>query len=292
MGLMLTGAGARGFAYLCACLAACAILPSTVVADWDQVAGSSNIDPSQGAGQPIITGADGIPFVLWIEPNGTNVLEAERFLDGTWSNIGPVSVTNPGPPEDSSQPSVATIGAAPYVAWVQRLAGNHNEVYVEQFANGAWTPVGPTALNVDPNHQQIVMAPSITGVNGVPYVAWVESNGSKYEIYVKEFTNGSWSQVGTALNVNAGGSQNGYAPMITSVGGVPNVVWQEDTTTGEAIYVKQFTNGAWSQVGTAVNLDIAGQQNGQNPSITSVNGVPYVAWSESPGNGINDQIYV
>lgn len=67
-----------------------------------------------------------------------------------------------------------------------------------------------------------------------------------------------------------------HSASIANVGGVPYLAWFE--TGGHylaslGIFVDQFSNGAWSPA-VSGSLD----RSGGDPSITSIGGVPYVAW--------------
>jgi hypothetical protein len=260
------------------------------LAAWKQpVAGSLNVDASDGVGEPSIANIGGVPYVAWTEDNGSGTLQIRvaALSPAGWSAVG--GSLNVDPSHGAGSPSIAGFGAVgneqPWVAWAES-DGSHDQVRVAQYHLGSWTAVGGS-LNVDPSKN--AANPSIANVGGVPYVAWSELNGTNYLIRVKRYTGGAWSAVDGSLNVDASHSAN--YPSIANVGGVPYVTWQEDNSTSVSvpqIRVARLSGSAWSAVGGSLNVDPS--KNAANPSIANVGGAPYVAWSEN--NGTTDQLRV
>ena len=90
-----------------------------------------------------------------------------------------------------------------------------------------------------------------------------------------------WEALGDT--VNPGPSfYLGYRPDVADVGGTPYVAWREGTplNTRNDILVSRWTGTAWQPVGQPLNstADVS------LPSITSVGGVPYVAFIEFPAD--------
>jgi hypothetical protein len=185
--------------------------------------------------------------------------------------------------EGAFNPQIAHVGGVPYVAWAE-VNSSVSRVYVKRFDGTAWGQAGSGSLNVDPTKN--ADSASIASVGGVPYAAWAESNGSAFQIHVKRFDGTAWVQVGSSLNVDT--TRTAEAPIITDVGAVPYVAWEEFNGTAYQIYVKRFDGTAWVPVGSSLNHDAT--KPAGLPSIASVGGVPYVAWGES--NGTVGEVYV
>ncbi len=148
-----------------------------------------------------------------------------------------------------------------------------------------WNQPFAGSLNVDATKDGVI--PRVANVDGVPYVAWRESSGAHDQIRVKQFSGGAWTAVGASLNIDT--TKDADHPSITSIGGVPYVVWSEsDAAAHTLIHVRRFTGGAWNAVGPALNTDTT--KNANHPSIAGIGGVPFVAWEES--NGTVTQIRV
>ncbi len=180
-----------------------------------------------------------------------------------------------------SEPSIASVGGVPYVAWAESIATvNRDKVHVRRLnANGTtWDLVG-TDLNFDATKQ--ALAPRIADVGGVPYVTWFEGDaGGQHQVYVRRLnSNGTtWDLVGSgSLNIDA--TKDAVRPDIASIGGVPYVAWIE-TNTSDQLHVKRFDGANWVAVGGVLNVNPA-KNAVFTPGIAAVAGVPYVAWSET-----------
>ena len=248
--------------------------------NWVQVGGSLNVDATKGAGFPIIASVGGVPYVTWQESDGAKFqIRVARFNGTSWEAVGPSLNTDTA--QAGGEPSIASVGGVPYVAWAESIATvNRNKVHVRRLnANGTtWDLVG-TDLNVDAT--KMGQAPRIADVGGVPYVTWFEGDaGGQHQVYVKRLnSNGTtWDLVGTgSLNIDA--TKDAFRPNIASIGGVPYVAWRE-TNTFDLLHVKRFDGSDWVSVGGVLNVNPA-KSAFFTPGIAEVGGVPYVAWSES-----------
>ena len=131
--------------------------------------------------------------------------------------------------------------------------------------------------------------PSFASVGGVPYVAWDELHGNARQVFVAHLSadGSSWVKVGGP--VNADPSESAGGPSLASVGGVLYVAFTEDnraSTYGEVRVAQLNAAGtAWVEPWRGVDATHGGiSQNSADdsevPIITSVVGVPYVAWQE------------
>ena len=77
-------------------------------------------------------------------------------------------------------------------------------------------------------------------------------------------------------------SDIGHAPSLASIDGVPYVAWREVHGPSSLVFVARLNAAGtqWEKVGGPVNADLHAAE---GPSLTSVGGVPNVAWgSEDP----------
>jgi hypothetical protein len=259
-------------ALVAAALGICSAGAGSAAANWNQAPGGSlNFDATQTSSASDITSVGGVPHVAWGESNGTNEeLRVKQLGSSGWTAIG--GALNIDVSMGAGNPSITSIAGVPYVAW-EEATSTKTQIYVKQFTGGTWTAVG-SSINADPAKDGVL--PSITDVGGVPYVAYVESNTV---IRVRQFTGGAWMTVGTPINIDQ--TKQAFHPDLTSIGGVPYIVWDEVNGTTRLIHVKQFTAGAWTEVGGALNADVT--KNASHPSITGIGGVPIVAWDEDSG---------
>ena len=79
---------------------------------------------------------DGIPYVVFVEARGDNVVMVKRFVDGAWEDVG-------GPASATAAASLSIAFSAdntPYVAYQEMMAWNSNtgQARVKFFKDGAW----------------------------------------------------------------------------------------------------------------------------------------------------------
>jgi hypothetical protein len=218
--------------------------------------------------------------------------------------VGGASPINQADNRGAQDPSLAAIGGIPYVAWTE-FDGVNGELRVSRLnaAGTAWEQVvgGPSPINQANN--RFAYDASLTGIGGVPYVAWTEFDGVNREIRVSRLNAAgtAWEQiVGGASPINQANTAtaDASAPSLTSIGGVPYVAWQEfDGSVNYEIRVSRLNAAgtAWEQPWTGVTassggINQASDRSAGQPSLTSIGGVPYVAWSEA--DGTNNEIRV
>ena len=146
-------------------------------------------------------------------------------------------------------------------------------------AQGAWHqlagPVSPTASGDSSN-------PTFAGVGGTPYVAWggssVASPGFS-AIWVARLAGdgSSWVQVpGPNEAITSSGAS---MPSIADVGGRPYLAYTFLLPNRYVSVSRLNAAGtAWENVGS---LNHDGNMSATQPSLTTVGGVPYVAWAEA-----------
>jgi hypothetical protein len=159
-------------------------------------------------------------------------------------------------------------------------------------ADAAWQKVGGA---VSPTHPfgKNARSPSVTTVNGAPYIAWdgasSTSNGNFGALWVARLAaDGSWTRVpGPDEATNGVGVDSSS---IAAAGGTPYVAYREVTGDMNVRVLRLNAAGTeWTGVGTALNHDI--NRTADNPSIATVAGVPFVAWREGDASP-NDEIRV
>ena len=264
---------------------------------WEQVVGGAsplNQANDQDAGAPSLASIGGVPYVAWEEDDGINseVRVSRLNAAGTaWVQVvGGSSPINQASSRDASSPSLASIGGVPYVAWEEE-DGTNSEVRVSRLnaAGTAWEQVVGGASPINQVDDRDARNPSLTSIGGVPYLAWVEADGTNAEVRVSRLkpAGSAWEEVvGGPSPINHASHREAFAPSLTSIGGLPYVAWSE--TDGSTVKVRvsrlNAAGTAWEQVvGGPSPINQAGDRDASRPSLTATGGVPYVAWSETDG---------
>ena len=121
----------------------------------------------------------------------------------------------------------------------------------------------------------------MASIGGVPYVAWNEQHGNASQVFVARLnaSGTAWEKVGGPVNYDLSASASG--PALADIGGVPYVAFGED---GLRVARLNAAGTHWEEPWRGVDATHGGindaSTGGDATSLTSVGGVPYVAWDE------------
>ncbi|HUO71031.1 MAG TPA: Ig-like domain-containing protein [Solirubrobacteraceae bacterium] len=157
-----------------------------------------------------------------------------------------------------------------YVAWRDSSTG---AVHVGRLPNmlPAWTDF---ALGAGAGR------PSLALIDGIPYVAWSKiatGSGVVHASRWDPFTD-TFKPVGGSIGVP---NKLASSPAIAGVAGTPYVAYNQAEVSGPPQakdLVVRFDGNNWVQIGDPLNHVLSNEVSG--PQITTVAGVPYVAWLE------------
>jgi hypothetical protein len=244
------------------------------------------------ANAPRIAAIGGVPYVARPESDGVNYEVRVSRLNpaGTgWDQVGTgPSPINQSPTENADHVSLAAIGGAPYVAWAEAVGFTSSQVRVSRFNVTSWQQVVGGASPINHTAAAFGATPSLISVDGVPYVAWAESNTSftANEIRVSRLNGAgtAWEEVvGGASPINHTPGAGVIYPELAYIGGVLYVAWAEldaSTSTWSMRASRLNATGtAWDEIGDDA-INETPLANPSPPSLVGIGGVPYVAWSE------------
>lgn len=245
------------------------------VTGWDVLGGALNVEATHEVGVPAIAIAGDAIAVAFTEYDATGlpVLFVKSWDGSAWVQLGAALSTR----RVVGAPSIAMRSATEVVvAWAE-MNGSNSDVLVRRWDGASWAALG-AALDVGVRSAE---NPSIAidAMRRV-VVAWSEADADDLDtnVYVKQWDGAAWTQLGAELDlVN---DKSGSAPSLALDGaGVPTVAWTENSATADRkeLFVKRWFNGAWTQLGGAVNV-----QSAFNPSLSlSSEGTPFVACDEA-----------
>jgi hypothetical protein len=159
-------------------------------------------------------------------------------------------------------------------------------------AEAAWNqPVGGLSP-INFADDKAAISPNLTTIGGVPYVAWTETDvGDSSQVRVSRMNAAGtdWEEVvGGPQPINRA-ARDTDDPTLAAIGGVPYVAWTEfDTSDNYQVRVSRLNGAgtAWEEVvGGASPINHTTNSHGFDPSLTTIGGVPYVAWTENDGAG-------
>ena len=202
---------------------------------WEEVVGGDspiNASPTADAGGLDLTTIGGVPYVAWAEDgaNASRQIRVARLNQAGTEWVDVVSGSSPvnaSPTGFADRPSITAVGGVPHIAW-QEWDGKRYQIRVARLdaAGSDWHEIvgGPSPIN----HASTGTPeqPDLVGVGGVPFVAWLEGDGSANQVRVArpDAAEETWREVvGGVRPINASAGSNAESPAIVQVGGVPYV---------------------------------------------------------------------
>jgi hypothetical protein len=177
-----------------------------------------------------------------IEGGGTARI-AVRFWDtgaSLWVDlVGPLqeNATNGLGDEDVALAS-DTAGNL-YAAWAEEVAAGSKVIFVKRYdvVQQTWSLLGTGPASGPGN----ATSPSLTLINGIPWLAYLEATGVADLVYVRRFESAgnAWQLVGMPLNQSS--VVDAFGPVITGIGSEPYVAFREGVVaTAQDLYVVRF----------------------------------------------------
>jgi hypothetical protein len=281
---------------------------------WEEVgAGSASgggisDTPGCAGAASVAVAPDGTPYVAWQDDTGGHdEIYVRRWNGSSWEEVGVGSASGGGISNNAGSSALPSSAVAPdgtpYVAWADGTSGDL-EIYVRRWNGSSWEEVGAGSasgggISDNPGHSHypsVAVAP-----NGTPYIAWLDdtSGGSlKWETYVRRWNGSTWEEVGAGSASGGGISDNpghsSCASVAVAPNGTPYVVWGDNTSGNDEIYVRRWNGSSWEEVGTGSasggGISDTPGHSGTASVAVAPDGTPYVVWADSTSG--NDEIYV
>ena len=300
---------------LAAVLALASAAPAS--AGWHEPVGGPNAISSIGY-QPSVASIGGVAYVAWTETHGntSQVFVAHLNAAGTgWEKVG--GPVNADFSKSAYYPSLGSVGNVPYVAFVEGdgLGAQVRVARLNAAGNGweePWRGVDAThgGINQDAS-KDAADGPRFAAVDGVPYVAWEEADGSQNQIRVARLDPSTqplptWSEPWAGVSNTSGGINrvSGHAAFVAdlaSVNNTPYVAWREQSGGKYQVRVARLNAGAntWEEPWSGVSDSAGGINDPTNdagfaleshPTLASINGFAYIAWSDNDGASLDARV--
>ncbi|MGZ4278140.1 MAG: hypothetical protein ACXVFK_15020 [Solirubrobacteraceae bacterium] len=269
---------------------------------------------SSSSDNPWLADVGGTPWVAWDE--GVTQTDKEIRVSrlnasgDAWQEVPsppsaqPINVNADG---NANRPTLADGGGRPYVSFYELDPGSGSlvgpaffglpnrapsQVWVRR-ANAAgtgWDTVGGGPVSPDASKDAVF--PRMTLVDGVPWAVWwqvdVVNNTPQATVEVSHLNDAgtAWVQMPPITTSVFGNQGPGISfPAIATVGDVPYIAYSDNGGSGNKrmrVYRLNDAATSFDPVGGPVSDGSAGAD---NPSIASIGGTPWVAWSEQGNSG-------
>ena len=123
--------------------------------------------------------------------------------------------------------------------WFGRIISTGNdEIYLRKSSDGGITFGNATNLSDNVGNSQ---SPQIQALGNITFVVWQDNRTGNDEIYLRKSSDGGIT-FGNATNLsdNVGNSQS---PQIQALGNITFVVWQDNSTGNDEIYLRKSSDG-------------------------------------------------
>jgi hypothetical protein len=251
---------------------------------WVQRGPDLNVDPALSALMPSIANVGGVPYVAWVQQVSGGAdpqdLRVARWNVATsaWDLVGgPLEFGSPD--AFGNLPMIRDIGGEPHVLFVNvGSIAAPGTLEVERWNGTAWVSVGgAVAFNVGVD---MVGRGSISGAGVDVYAAWTKQQSIggflRNVLHIARFDGTDWVDAGSPAHA---GATDGYLASLADIDGDLGIAWLEVAANGKLELRVAVRDGAWRDVGPAVDDDLAlGFSDG--PSLLEIDGIPHVAWGQ------------
>ena len=207
---------------------------------------------------------------------------------GGWDALGTSlavgGISDSGTADDAM---ITETAAGPVVAWLNTAGGVAN-VFVAQFTGGTWSALGSGAtsgMGVSASSSSVSNLALTTDDTKVA-VAWTQTVNATQQIYVRQYSGGTWNQLAGSASGNGISNSRGQAvsPTLAYSGGNLFAAWQDNAGGIDQIYAAMFNGTAWVPAGSGANrgggvslsLGPASQ-----PLLSSNDGQLFLAWIDN-----------
>lgn len=239
------------------------------------------------------------PVIVW-KNTGSGLIEIKKYDGENWVTFGNTrSIPNT---LDGIAPTIALdVYGRPFVVWTKSPSSSDKEICITRWDGRQWIEIGvgsSTGGCISNDSEDSIEASIVLDLFGNPIVVWANGSGKK-EIFIKRWDGIRWVEMGSG-SASGGGISNTsgdsrHPQIALGSDGNPIVVWQENVSGNNEIYIKRWTGYSWVELGEGSASGGGISTNSGNsvaPSlgVDSYLGTICVAWEDD--SYLNAEIYV
>ena len=217
-----------------------------------------------------------------------------EYSSGSWSQLG--SDIDGEAINDYSGESVSLSGDGSIVA-ISSLTNDGNgtdagHVRIYKYSSGSWSQLG-SDIDGEAAYDKSGTAVSLSNNGTVVAIGayYNDGNGSSSgHVRVYEYSSGSWSQLGSDIDGEAANDQSGKSVSLSSDGTTVAIgAIRNDGNGNDAGHVRvyQYSSGSWSQLGSDIDGEAAGDYFGAAVSLSDDGTILAVGAIYNDGTGTN-----
>jgi hypothetical protein len=266
--------------------------PSLATLNW----GAGDAATAQDSGRIYIAWQDSrlysIPPVLGNEPKSYNIF-FRTFQSRGGLGFGPEFQVSEYDSIDAATAPVVTVGDSSrvWIVYPKSKSNNTDEDLYYAIYNSSTRVMGvPQPLEVDPSFRSSL--PSVAATrDGIVNVVWADNrNGSKNQLFWKQFVPGSGWTAAQQIVFTPGTSIATTPSLRADWHGHLHLVWRDNRDGNSEIYYKEYVPGVgWDAVDTRLTVNASSQIEPQVDADPMDNA--YVVWTDSRNGSGNPDIF-
>ena len=267
---------------------------------WSQL--GSDIDgelAGDESGVAVSLSSDGFTLAIgarWNDGNGTYTghVRVYQYASSTWSQLG--SDIDGEASSDFSGCSVSLSGDGTTVA----IGSTHNDnaytdgghVRVYKYASSTWSQLG-IDLDGEANWDNAGFSVSLSDDGTIVAIGANANDGggtNSGAVWVYQYANSTWSKLGSNINGEAAGDKSGYSVSLSSDGTIVAIgaIYNGGNGSNSGhVRVYQYASSTWSQLGSDIDGELAGDLSGYSVSLSSDGTIVAIGTPYNDGNGLN-----
>jgi hypothetical protein len=207
---------------------------------------------------------------------------------GTWTQIGSDIVGEAAGDQSGYSVSLSSDGSIVAIGAIFN-AGNGSysgQVRVYQNIVGIWTQVGAD-INGEAASDASGWSVSLSSDGSVVAISAIAKNSNTGHVRIFQNISGTWTQIGSDIDGEAVGDQFGISISLNSNGSVVAIGANGNDSNGaDAGHVRIYQNqsGTWTQIGSDIVGEAAGDQSGYSVSLSSDGSIVAIGAVNNSGN--------
>ena len=249
------------------------------------------------SGYSVLLSSDGSTVAigaLFNDGNGTDAGHVRIYKDssGTWTKIGSDIDGEAAGDRSGSSVSLSSDGSTVAIG-AYGNDGNGTDaghVRIYKNINGTWTQVG-SDIDGEAAGDYSGYSVSLSSDGSTVAIGALFNDGNGTDaghVRIYKDSSGTWTKIGSDIDGEAAGDYSGYSVSLSSDGSTVAIgAYRNDGNGTDAGHVRIYedSSGTWTQVGSVIDGEAAGDQSGRSVSLSSDGGTVAIGAINNDGNG-------
>ena len=263
---------------------------------WSQLGSDINAEAALDySGYSVSLSSDGSIVAIGARNNGGNGgyaghVRVYEYSGGSWSQLGSDIDGEAAGDNFGNKVSLSSDGTILAVAgpYNDGTGSNAGHVRVYEYSGGSWSQLGSdidgeaasdtsgSSVSINSDGTIVAIGASSNDGNG--------TNAGHVRVY--EYSGGSWTQIGSDIDGEAAGDYSGISVSLSSDGSIVAIGGKYSAGSGD-VRVYEYSGGSWSQIGSDIDGEAAGDMFGSSVSLSSDGSIVAIGGTNNDGNGSN-----